>query len=784
MRRTLLVCSIFMFCNANAKDIFDQQMLRELGYDDATAELFAQAPHFLAGEHQVNIIVNGMQKGSHTVIFGQQGTPCWQPELLTVLGIDPSGFVASKNQCLIADNANNIKVTEYLDRNSLEFAVPPAWLREEKHYASGGKALVLNYDASVYHAQYRSGRNSSNQSITSEAGINFNEWIVRSGQSYYSRAGESDFSRLYTYTQKTVETLSSVIQLGEITTNDPVFGGINLTGAQFFPEQALQTSSNLVAIDTPISLPGTVDVYQRNVLLKSFRVTGGMSTLEDIPTLNRQDDFILRIHNDNGGEETQTIPWVQSRSTMDMGETGFSMAMGKLRLSENNFSLLTLSGSVFQNRKFSVVTGGLVSEDYQAIAARSSFKLTEALLTTLSQTISLSNIRNENAPQARGIKNQATLNYALSQSLSVSASADFRSSDYLEPGSAWSSRKTVSEAGQIKTQYSSGLSWHHSLIGNVSVSGTVTNNYRSSDVVGYLMNWGKSFGSVNTNLGIQKHRLIANSHRYDDSYVYLNLSFPLGKNSSLRSYVNHTNGQSRIGSGFSQTMNDKFIWGASSEKSQNQRPSVGTSASWTNKYSKLNGSISKGENTTYNLGMRGGAVLHTGGLTFTPHQVADTFGIISLNSPEPDVEISTSGGKVWTDRQGYAVASWHPWTKNTLQINNRSLKKNVQVQGGIAEIMPSRGAVLPVTLPAHHVRRALMSFLPDSSAASGAPVKNSQNELVAFVNEDGTIFFDDLPDSPLYSQTNQGRRCLIEPQTPWKEEANTLYSTLIARCKP
>ncbi len=297
------------------------------------------------------------------------------------------------------------------------------------------------------------------------------------------------------------------------------------------------------------------------------------------------------------------------------------------------------------------------------------------------------------------------------------------------------------------------------------------------------MNWGKSIGRTNINVGLQKNRLTTDGRGYDNRYLYLNLSIPLGENLSLRSWASNTHNQSRYGVGFDQTVNEKLTWNMNSEKRSQRDPSVSAAATWTSKYSKLNGSVSKGDSNSYSLGARGGAVVHSEGLTFTPRQVSDTFGIISLNSNQADVEITTPRGKVWTDRQGYAIASWTPWQKNTVQINTRSLKKNVQVQSGIAEVTPYRGAVLPISLPAHEVRRALVSFVPGVQLAPGSPVKNDQAELVAFVNEDKTIFFDDLPEGALFGQTTTGTRCRIELNSPWQYMPDTLYAALTARCE-
>ncbi|WP_158783161.1 fimbria/pilus outer membrane usher protein [Pantoea sp. BAV 3049] len=416
-------------------------MLRDLGYDDSVGDLLAEEAHFLPGHHQVTLIINGQQKGSKDLTFDRQGKACWSSALLEELGITPRAFTsAAESDCLIPAPENNITVIEHPDRNSLELKVPPDGLQDRLHYASGGKALILNYDANVYRYQRQSANSATNQTLTSEAGINFNDWIVRSGQSFSTWGGKKDFSRLYTYTQKTFTNLSSVLQAGEISTNDPVFGGINLTGAQLFPEMALQGGSNHATIDTVIPLAATVEVWQRDILLKSFRLPAGAVTLEDIPVLNRQDDFILKIRDDAGGEQQQIIPYVQARTARVFSSTGLSLAAGQLRLSSEKFPLATASAGVYQNTRLSLVSGGLVSQDYQSAAWRADIRLTETLLSTLTQTLSLAKDSQEQSGHVKGIKNQASLAYPVTGHLSANAVASFYSKNFLEPGSAMTYR--------------------------------------------------------------------------------------------------------------------------------------------------------------------------------------------------------------------------------------------------------------------------------------------------------------------------------------------------------
>lgn len=782
--KQILFLSVFMVSGSLlAETKYDQEMLKALGYDASEADLLEAGSHFLPGDHPTNIIVNGQNKGGHVIVFDKAGAPCWSEALLRTLNIDPSRFDENTPGCLKPADDSEIRVTEQIERSTLELNVPADSLLGDVQYATGGKAIIVNYDGRRYEYQTRAGESRSSQTLTSEIGANIQHWIFRSGQSYTSLDNQSNLTRLYTYAQRSVPGWASVLQIGEITSNDPLFAGITLTGAQIVPERALQNGgASRISLDVLMPLAGTAEVWQNNILLKTFQVSAGMNKLDGIPELNQQDAFVVISHDETGSRQERVIPYIQARPETTFMSAGTSLAAGQLRLTQQEYPLLLGSTDIYQNSVLAVMVGGLVSEAYQAASLRSSVQLTSRLLATLTQTYSLARDMADGEGKKQGVSQQISLSYPLSSQLSFTTSANFRSRNYVDTSSSWSSKKTAEQSGKIKSQYAAGVSFNQPVLGVFSFSSSLSQTWQGTQTLGYMLGWGRTFGDVSLNLGIQKNRLSDDRHRYDNHYVYLNISIPFGNNRSMRSWVSNNDGQTRAGIGYDQALNDKFAWSLSSGKGERRDPSIASSATWTTKYSQLSGGVSHSDSSTsYNVGARGGLVLHGEGLTFTPRKVGDTFGIISLNSAQPDVEIRTPGGKVWSDHSGHAISSWTPWQKNTVQINNKTLPKNVQVLGGIADVTPYRGSVVPVILPAFTVRRALVTFPDGEGPTPGSAVKDGKGTLIAFVNEDGTLFFDNLPEGALFG-LRKGARCTIEFTSPWVGVPDTLYASLTARC--
>ena len=785
MKNILLLSLLISPAVTLAANGYDQGMLQALGYDASAAELLDAGSHFLPGKQPINIIINGQSKGVHILTIDHAGSPCWSTELLQTLGINPERFnKVEGSACLQMMAESPILMEQQVDRSSLLLKVPAGDLLKDEHYATGGNALIVNYDGRRYQYQTRGGRSSDSQALTSEIGANINNWILRSGQSYASQNEQHQFTRLYSYAQRSIPGWASVMQIGEITAGDSLFSGINLLGAQLVPERGLQDGGNNgVSLDLLMSQAGTVEVWQAGILLKTFQVTAGMNNLTDIPAINQTDDFEIISHDESGNRQQRTIPYIQAQSSISLVEAGTSLAVGRLRLTDEKFPLVVGSAGLYQGRFMGVMAGGLVSENYQAASWRTTMRLTERLMASLTQTASLAQDVAGSEAKKQGLNHQLSVNALVTPRLSMNASANFRSRDYMDPGSSWSSKKTSAQNGQTKSQYAVGVSYSQPWLGAVSFSGSLAQSWQGSENLGYMLSWGRTFGKANVNLGIQKNRLTQDQRHSDDRYAYINVSLPLSNRSSVRSWVSDNNHKTRAGIGYDSTPNDKFSWSLSGEKSQQENASIAGSATWTTKYSQFSGGASHNESSnSYNVGARGGAVLHKEGLTFTPRKVGDTFGIITLNNPQPDVKIRTPGGPVWSDRSGHAIASWLPWQKNTVQIENQSLPKNVQIISGIADITPYRGAVVPVILPAFTVRRALVSFPENDGPAPGSPIKNDKGSLVAFVNEDGSVFFDDLPDVPLFGQRRNGGQCALDIITPWYDEPGTLYASLSGRC--
>ena len=81
----LLLCALIpakVCAEDSSPSGFDAQTLQQRGIDPQLASLLLSAPRYAAGQHTVNLRVNGQRRGRLAVNFDQQGKLCFDRALL------------------------------------------------------------------------------------------------------------------------------------------------------------------------------------------------------------------------------------------------------------------------------------------------------------------------------------------------------------------------------------------------------------------------------------------------------------------------------------------------------------------------------------------------------------------------------------------------------------------------------------------------------------------------------------------------------------------------------
>ncbi|CAI8949247.1 Outer membrane usher protein YraJ [Pseudomonas sp. IT-P74] len=792
----LLMTNTLMVLDARAEDpgsaslltSFDQKTLLQRGIDPALATQLLNAPRFTAGRHPITLTVNGQRQGRVDVTFNNEGDLCFDHALLDAANLseptaptnDPRCFdvLGTWPQTLIEQDPANLGLSLIVPTDAMR-----AKVRDFSGYQTGGVAGLLNYDVNSLYSQYG---DQSNRYLTAntEVGFNAGDWIVRSRQVQTWHNDVSRTSHLAAYAQRTFTGHQAVLQAGQINLYNPVLATAQITGVQLMTEQALQTESQGRPIEGIAQGQARIEIRQNGSLIHSTVVPAGPFSLSNVQRLDSRSDVEVVVKETTGSEQRFTVP--ASLLGMDLPASGFSLTAGQLRhlgdSQTNDPWLISGSWSGALNPHVMLSTGATGSADYRAMAAGVGLlPWTDTQLQTSLQTSEVSSGHPE-----KGIQADLNLSHRLGEQWSMNAGMSHRTFGYRELSQAMLETESPRNRSRYRDQQNLGLSWSPPGTGALSASLSRSTSFDGQSSSRAMASWGTLIGGVSVSATVQWQ--VSGTRNIDDS-AYLNLSIPLGENRRGRTWVRSSAGEHRSGVGLNEQLNDHLSYRVGVEHdSRDRQVQSSAGVSILPRYSQLDVSYTRtdAERPSYQVGARGGAVLHGDGLTLSPYPVRDTFALLSVGDAAA-IKVSTPSGPVWTDWQGRAVVPHvTAYGRNPVEVETRSLPRNLDINNGLAVISAGRGAVDKVEFGVIQTRRALLKVTQDNGALlpRGATVNTGDGEFVTLVQEGGLVFLPNVLATPTLWITAPGLgRCELHFELPAKADSQAYFETALAQCR-
>ncbi|CRM42696.1 Outer membrane usher protein FimD precursor [Pseudomonas sp. 28 E 9] len=763
---------------------FDAQTLHQRGIDPQLASLLLAAPRYAAGQHTVNLRVNGQPRGRLAVNFDQQGNLCFDRTLLDgaqLMRADEAAgcedFLVRYPQTLVEPDPATLTVS---------LVVPTQALRTEQQdisgFETGGIAGLLNYDLSGFYNRF--GDDASRfGSANTEVGFNAGDWIVRSRQVQTWQDGLSRSTHLEAYAQRTFASHQAVLQAGQINLYNPVLSGAQITGVQVLTEHALQEQGQGAQIQGIANSPAQVEVRQNGALIHSTVVPAGPFTLTDVRRLNTRSDVEVTVKESIGGERRFTVP--AAMLGLGLPAPGYSVAAGRVRNvgdAEGDDPWLISGGwTGALHPQLTLGTGVLAASEYRSMGA------TLGVLPWLESQLQLSTqLSNTQAREkVSGIQTDLSWSQRLGERWSISAANSWRSIGYRELEESTYARDDNHRDSRYRDQQSLNLGWSHPRLGAFSVGVSRSANFAGDSSSRALASWGTSLGVVSLSASAEWQM---GGRQQQDNAVYLTIGVPLGESRRLRSWVRNSGGQNRTGLGITEQIDDQLGYRVSAEHDSSDHQvetTLGLSA--LPRYSQLDVSYSRSdaERSSYQGSARGGVVLHGGGVTFSPYPVRDTFALASVGDMS-GIKLNTPSGPVWTDWQGQAVVPQvAAYGRSPVEVQTRSLPRNADINNGLAMISAGRGAVERVEFGVGLTRRLLLTVSTEQGEPlpAGASVSSADGEFITLVQDSSQVFLPNVLDqSTLWITTPQGGRCQLRYSLPEKADPSVYFETAPARC--
>ena len=791
-----LLSNALLLLDARAEDLsgavlptsFDQKMLTQRGIDPALATSLLQAPRFTAGKYPITLVVNGKPHGRVDVAFNREGELCFDRALLDAANLlDPTDPVDGQRcfdavgtwpQMAIEQDPANLSVKLIVPTDAIR---PTA--RDFTGYQTGGFAALLNYDVNSLFSD-NAGQSSRYLSANTELGFNAGDWIVRSRQVQTWQNDVSTTTHLAAYAQRTFASQETVLQAGQISLYNPVLAGAQITGLQLMTEQALQSEGQGSPIEGIARSQAQVEVHQNGSLIHSTVVPAGPFSLNDVRRLDSRSDVEVTVKETDGSEQRFTIP--AAMLGVGLPAPGFSLAAGQARNTgdtQGNAPWVISGGwSGSLSPLMQLSAGATGATDY--LAAGAGLGLQPGKRTQIQTTLQASDTRV--GQPAKGVQADLGVSQRLGEQWSVNASTSHRTFGYSDLSQAVTEIESERSHSRNRDQQTLGLNWSPPGLGALSGSLSRSTSFDGQSSNRALLSWGTNVGGVSVSASAQWQ--VSGNQSSDDS-VYLNLSIPLGENRRGRTWVRNAGGEYRSGVGLNEQVNDQLSYRVGVEHdTRDKQVQTTAGVSLLPRYSQLdlNYTRTDAERSSYQVGARGGAVVHGDGVTFTPYPVRETFALVSVGDAD-SIKVSTPSGPVWTDSKGNAVVSQlTAYGRSAVEVDTRSLPRNLDIHNGLAVVTAGRGAVDNIDFGITQTRRALLKVTTANGAPlpRGATVNTEDGEFITLAQEGGVVFLPNVLETPTLWITAPGMdRCQLSFELPAKADTDAYYETAAAQCR-
>lgn len=760
--------------------LFDIQAMKARGIDPKLAEMFAHAPRFMPGTTPVTLTVNGNGRGKIPARFDSEGMLCTDADFFKQAGlILPANYDQGAN-CFDLKTAwpqSNVNLDP--GQGTVALVVPPEAVSNSAaasgNWTHGGTAGMLNYDA-----QAMSSDSTKFAQINSEAGFNMGDWIVRSRQSFSRFNGEDTTQHIAAYAQKTLTERKQVLQTGQISLSNSLFGTGQVWGVQMFPEAALQNTKRGAGLVEGIAdSQSVVEVRQSGALIYSTMVPVGPFKLDGFPLLNTRTDLEVTLTGEDGAKRSFVVPASTFLRNGPAVQPGFTFGAGKLDQQGSDASpvIATAATGWLLGERTTLNGGVLGSSLYRAMAASLDMQPSATTQASLQMTGSQDANHDE-----KGVSANASLSQNLTERIGVSLNVMQQTNGYRELSDAIQN-DPLDASDNIRNQYGLGLNWSHDMLGNFSASWARATSFNGEDTTYLRGSWSRQIMGAHLSMSVDK----SSGSDSNDNRFYANLSIPFGSR-NVSSYYNNSKSGGRAGVRYSDRSSQDRGWSLSSDRDFRRNSNTyGASFDAVTPYSRLNGSVSQESsvNTTWSGRASGSVVAHNHGVTLSPYRVGDTFGIAKVGD-EGGVRVETPGGPTWTDGRGYAVIpSLAGYRKSTVEVDTRSLNKNVDIANAWQETEAARGSVSYVNFDVVRSRRVLVTV----KDAQGKPVQHgsgvfdADGGFITVAGENGAVFIPDAkPDMRYDLQSSGVTQCRFTPQLTEEAASDELYETAVATC--
>lgn len=688
----------------------------------------------------------------------------------------------------------------------LNLSIPQIYMLEKSPYHdvapkelwdNGIPMVKLNYSLTGTHIDSRRANAKSSFVYANLAGqANLGAWRLYTNGSFSASNDEYDgqtqtrreWNYWNTYLQRDINSIDGLIQIGDVNTSGEIFDSFPLRGVRVTTNnQMIPTVDREYSpiIEGVANSAAQIIIRQHGNVVYTTNVSAGPFRLEKLPSFGSDGDLEVVIRESDGTERIMIVPYSSVPMMVKEGQWRYDTNVGRYyrhNMSEGSDAKPVAMGTVTYGLMdgLTVYGGGLLADGYSSFALGTGLSLGRFGAIALDATQS-----HVEKDRKRGIyqdKNGMAWRVRYQKSM-IETGTTVNIANYQYRTGNFATFNDVANYEHnmlnplltypLKSRWQLALTQSIGDYGYITAGGTFA-EYRQGypDMKTFNIGYSTNIKGVGVYLNFYKNYENRAGGWEDSSTAMLNLSIPFDLFFSGKSYSSTFKG---MRADYSGTMQDDgqgkkrfqhrtslsghsddmdWSWGVSQTMGhQEDRDSAG--------YIAYNGdqfnadiNVTRGYyNTSYQAGLRGSLIAHSGGITPSA-QAYDSLALIEV--PGVSGVRLNSGLDTSTDYFGYAVVPYVTnYTKNDISIDPSTLPEGVMLLDHTDKaVYPTAGAVVKVTYPVRKGHQAIFELkqngkpLPFATrivliGEDGQP----DAHVRGIVGDEGRIFLNGVPKS-------------------------------------
>ncbi|MFJ3455672.1 fimbrial outer membrane usher protein [Scandinavium goeteborgense] len=775
---------------------FDPALFQGSAYGQNIGQFNQQ--HTAAGSYLVDVWVNGTQvKTGVKVTFrppanGGEPEPCLTPSVMKAVQLKAVDAAQNDDQC--RSLAAWVPGASWEFESStlrLQLAIPmDALARTPRGYIppsewdSGALALFVRHNTS-YTVTENSDSHFRYQYLWSgiNAGTNLGLWQLRhQGNLRYVDSSQSGSAYRYnsvrTWVQRPIESLNSVMTLGDSYTDSSLFGSLSFNGVKLTTDERMWPQGKrgyAPEVRGVAASSAHVVIRQLGKVIYETHVPPGPFVIDDLYNTRNQGDLTVDVVDASGKISSFIVPYSAVPDSVRPGNWHYSLALGRVRQYysvNNDFFEGTLQRGV--NNYVTLNLGSRIAEDYQAWLAGGVWATGFG---AFGMNATWSNARVQNDERQQGWRAELSYSKTFTSGTNlVLAAYRYSTSGFRELQDVLGVRREqttgtdyYSDTLQQRNRLSATVSQPLASFGTLNLSASSADYYGNQSRITQLqMGYSNQWNSISYGVNVARQRTSWDNNRfyssvddpqdssshqkYTETTFSFNVSVPFDWGNSRSSIAMNYN-QSRESrsstlsmSGSAGEHND-FSWSMYGGYERDRNGTNGSASTFggsmqeNTRMGAVRASYDQGENYRQSaLGASGTLVLHPGGLTVGPY-TSETFALIHAEGAQGAVVQNGQGAVV--DSFGYAIMpSLSPYRSNNVSLDSRTMTRDAELTGGSQRVVPYAGAIARVNFATLKGKAVLINLksVDGRVPPMGADVLDGDGTVIGMVGQGGQIY--------------------------------------------